>query len=154
GLVMLIACANVANLLLVRAEARQRELSVRAALGAGRGRIVWSLLVEGLLLGVVGGGLGVAIAYEGLGVLTAFRPASLPRLSEISVDLRTVAFRTVLALSSSVLFGLMPALKSTGPRIAATLASLGRAVSASRERRRARNVLVVIQLALALVLLV
>src|SRR6185503_11533698 len=154
GLVMLIACANVANLLLVRAEVRQRELALRAALGAGRGRIVRSLLVESLLLGVVGGALGVALAYAGLRLLTAFGPASLPRLSEISLDWRTLAFTTALSLSSSLLFGLMPALKYTGTRIAATLGSLGRAVSASRERQRARNVLVVIQLALALVLLV
>ena len=154
GLVMLIACVNVANLLLVRAEVRQRELSVRAALGAGRGRIVRSLLVESLLLGVVGGALGIGLAYAGLRLLTAFGPASLPRLSEISLDWRTLAFTTVLSLSSSVLFGLMPALKYTGTRIAATLGSLGRAVSTSRERHRARNVLVVIQVAIALVLLV
>ena len=154
GLVMLIACANVANLLLVRAEVRQRELSLRAALGAGRGRIVRSLLVESLLLGVVGGALGVGLAYAGLRLLTAFGPASLPRLSEISLDWRTLAFTTVVSLLSSVLFGLMPALKYTNTRIAATLGSLGRAVSASRERHRARNVLVVVQLAIALVLLV
>jgi predicted permease len=154
GLVMLIACANVANLLLVRAEVRQRELSLRAALGAGRGRIVRSLLVESLLLGVVGGALGVGLAYAGLRLLTAFGPASLPRLSEISLDWRTLAFTTALSLLSSVLFGLMPALKYTGARIAATQGSLGRAVSASRERQHARNVLVVIQLAIALVLLV
>jgi len=154
GLVMLIACANVANLLLVRAEVRQRELSLRAALGAGRGRIVRSLLVESLLLGVVGGVFGVGLAYAGLRLLTAFGPASLPRLSEIALDWRALVFTTVLSLVSSVLFGLMPALKYTGTRIAATLGSLGRAVSASRERHRARNVLVVVQLALALVLLV
>jgi predicted permease len=154
GLVMLIACANVANLLLVRAEVRQRELSLRAALGAGRGRIVRGLLVESLALGALGGVLGVALAYAGLRLLTAFGPTSLPRLSEISLDWRTLAFTAVLSLLSSVLFGLMPALKYTGTRIAATLGSLGRAVSASRERQRARNVLVVVQLALALVLLV
>jgi predicted permease len=154
GLVMLIACANVANLLLVRAEVRQRELSLRAALGAGRGRIVRSLLVESVLLGVVGGALGVALAYAGLRLLIAFGPASLPRLSEVSLDWRTLAFTTVLSLSSSLLFGLMPALKYSGTRIAGTLGSLGRAVSASRERHRARNLLIVIQLAIALVLLV
>ncbi len=154
GLVMLIACANVANLLLVRAEVRQRELSLRAALGAGRGRIVRSLLVESLLLGVVGGALGVGLAYAGLRLLVAFGPANLPRLNEISLDWRALAFTAVLSLLSSVLFGLMPALKYTGTRIAATLGSLGRAVSASRERHRARNMLVVIQLAIALVLLV
>jgi predicted permease len=154
GLVMLIACANVANLLLVRAEVRQRELSLRAALGAERGRIVRSLLVESLLLGVVGGALGVGLAYAGLRLLIAIGPTNLPRLSEISLDWRALAFTTVLSLSSSVLFGLMPALKYTGTRIAATLGNLGRAVSASRQRHRARSVLVVIQLALALVLLV
>src|SRR5213079_1076620 len=89
GLVMLIACANVANLLLVRAEVRQRELSVRAALGAGRARIVRSLLVESLLLGGVGGALGVGLAYAGLRVLVAVGPANFPRLSEISLDART-----------------------------------------------------------------
>jgi predicted permease len=154
GLVMLIACANVANLLLVRAEVRQRELALRAALGAGRGRIVRGLLVESVLLGVVGGAIGVALAYASVRLLTAFGPASLPRLDEISLDWRTLAFTTVLSLLSSVLFGLMPALRYTGRRISATLGSLGRAVSSSRERHRARNVLVVVQLALALVLLV
>ena len=154
GLVMLIACVNIANLLLVRAEVRQRELSLRAALGAGRGRIVRSLLVESLVLGVAGGALGVALAYAGLRVLTAFGPTSLPRLHEISLDWRTLAFTTLLSLVSSVLFGLLPALKYTGSRIAATLGGLGRAASASRERQRARNVLVVVQVAIALVLLV
>ena len=91
GLVMLIACANVANLLLVRAEVRQRELSVRAALGAGRGRIVRSLLVESVLLGLMGGALGAGLAYAGLRVLLAIGPANLPRLSEISLDARTFA---------------------------------------------------------------
>ncbi|HEX7236556.1 MAG TPA: ABC transporter permease [Gammaproteobacteria bacterium] len=154
GLVMLIACANVANLLLVRADVRQRELALRAALGAGRGRIVRSLLVESVLLGAVGGALGVGLAYAGLQLLAAFGPTSLPRSSEISLDWRTLAFTTALSLTSSVLFGLMPALKYTGTRIAATLGSLGRAASASRERHHARNVLIVAQLAIALVLLV
>jgi predicted permease len=154
GLVMLIACANVANLLLVRAEVRQRELSLRAALGAGRGRIMRSLLVESLLLGALGGVLAVAIAWAGLRLLIAIGPANLPRSSEISLDWRALVFTAVLSLLSSVLFGLMPALKYTGTRISATLSSLGRSVSASRERHRARNVLVVIQLAIALVLLV
>src|SRR6185295_9028753 len=94
GLVMLIACANVANLLLVRAEVRQRELSLRAALGASRGRIVWGLLIESVLLGVLGGVLGVALAYAGLRVLLAIGPANLPRLNEIALDWRTLGFTT------------------------------------------------------------
>jgi predicted permease len=154
GLVMLIACANVANLLLVRAEVRQTELSVRAALGAGRGRIVRSLLVESVLLGLVGGALGVALAYVGVRVLLAIGPANLPRLHEISVDARTFAFTAVLSLLSSVVFGLIPALKYTGPGISATLRSIGRTASVSRQRHRVRSVLVVVQLAIALVLLV
>jgi predicted permease len=154
ALVMLIACANVANLLLVRAEVRQRELSVRAALGAGRGRIVRSLLVESVLLGLIGGVVGTALAYGGLRVLVAIGPANLPRLSEISLDARTLAFTAALSLLSSVFFGLIPALKYSGPRISAALAGLGRTASVSRERRRTRSVLVVIQVALALVLLV
>ena len=113
GLVMLIACANVANLLLVRAEVRQRELSVRAALGAGRARIVRSLLVESVLLGVIGGAVGTGLAYGGLRVLVAAGPTNLPRLNEISLDARTFAFTTILSVLSSVLFGLIPALKYT-----------------------------------------
>jgi predicted permease len=154
GLVMLIACANVANLLLVRAEVRQRELAVRAALGAGRGRIVRSLLIESLLLGLVGGALGVALAYAGVLALVAIGPTNLPRLGEISVDVRTLGFAAVLSLVSSVLFGLIPALRYTGPQISAALGTIGRAASVSRDRHRARNVLVVVQVALALVLLV
>jgi predicted permease len=154
GLVMLIACANVANLLLVRAEVRQRELAVRAALGAGRGRIVRGLLVESMLLGLMGGALGVGLAYAGLRLLLAIGPANLPRLGEISLDSRTFAFTAVLSLVSSVLFGLVPALKYTGPRMTATLGSFGRGASVSRERHRVRNVLVVAQVAIALVLLV
>jgi predicted permease len=154
GLVMLIACANVANLLLVRAEVRQKELSLRAALGAGRGRIVRGLLVESMLLGLIGGAVGIGLAYGGLRVLMAIGPANLPRLSEISLDARTFAFTAVLSLVSSVLFGLIPALKYTGPRITAALGSIGRTASVSRERHRVRSVLVVAQVAIAFVLLV
>jgi len=154
GLVMLIACANVTNLLLVRADVRQRELSLRAALGADRGRIVRSLLVESVVLGSIGSTLGIGLAYAGLRLLLAIGPANLPRLSEISLDSRTFGFTVVLSLLSSVFFGLIPALKYTGPQIWTVLGSVGRTASSSRERQRVRSVLVVVQVAIALVLLV
>jgi predicted permease len=154
GLVMLIACANVTNLLLVRAEARQQELAVRAALGASSGRIVRGLLVESVILGLAGGALGVALAAAGLHLLAAIGPANLPRLSEISLDGWAVAFSIVLSLISGLIFGLIPALKFAGPRIAAALGSAGRTASVSRERHRTRNILVIAQVALAMVLLV
>jgi predicted permease len=154
GLVMLIACANVTNLLLVRIEARQQELAVRAALGASWGRMVRGLLVESVMLGLMGGILGAIFAYGGVRLLLAIAPANLPRLSEISLDGRTLGFTVLLALLSGLLLGLIPALKYAGPRASLTLRSGGRAASASRERHRARNILVVGQVAMALVLLV
>ena len=154
GLVMLIACANVTNLLLVRAEARQQELAIRAALGAGRGGIMRSLMVESVLLGLIGGGLGLVVAYSGLRLLAAIGPANLPRLSEISIDPRTLGFAVCLSALSGVLFGMIPALKFAGPVVSVALRSAGRTSSASRERHRARNLLVVAQVALALVLLI
>jgi predicted permease len=154
GVVMLIACANLANLLLVRVEARQQELAVRAALGAGWARIVRGLLVESLLLGLLGGALGVGLAYAGLGVLVAMGPSNLPRLSELSLDTRTIGFTVLLSLFSGLVFGLIPAVKYAGPQVALALRSAGRTTTTSRERYHARNVLVVGQVAMALVLLV
>jgi predicted permease len=154
GLVMLIACANVTNLLLVRAESRQQELAVRAALGAGRGRIVRSLLVESVILGLTGGVLGIGLAAVGLRVLVAIGPANLPRLGEISLDARVLGFTVVLSVLSGVLLGLIPALKYAGPRISRGLRSEGRTASVSRQRHRTRNVLVIAQVAMAMVLLV
>jgi predicted permease len=154
GLVMLIACANVTNLLLVRVESRQQELAVRAALGAGWGRIVRGLLVESVMLGLMGGALGVGLAYAGVRLLRAVGPASLPRLSEISMDGRTLGFTLLLSVLSGLLFGLIPALKYAGPPTSLALQSAGRTISVSRERHRARNLLVVGQVAMALVLLV
>ena len=154
GLVMLIACANVTNLLLVRVEARQQELAVRVALGAGWWRIVRGLLVESVMLGVVGGALGVGLAYAGVRFLVVIGPANLPRLSEISIDVRTLGFTLLLSILSGFLFGLIPALKYAGPRATSELRSAGRTISVSRERHRARNMLVVGQMAMALVLLI
>src|SRR5579859_648461 len=154
GLVMLVACANVTNLLLVRIEARQQELAVRAALGAGWGRMVRGLLVESVILGLIGGVLGAAFAFAGVRLLLAIGPANLPRLSEISLDARALGFTVLLALLSGLFLGLIPALKYAGPRASLALRSGGRAASASRERHRARSALVVGQVAMALVLLV
>src|SRR5215471_2123078 len=154
ALVMFIACANVTNLLLVRAEARQHELALRAALGAGVARIIHSLLVESVMLGLMGGALGVVVANAGLRLLVAIGPANLPRLNEISIDARTFGFTLALSVLSGLFLGLVPALKYAGPRISAALQSAGRTASVSRERHRARNVLVVAQVAIALVLLV
>ncbi|MGB2667484.1 MAG: ABC transporter permease [Candidatus Acidiferrum sp.] len=154
GLVMMIACANVTNLLLVRVESRQQELAVRAALGAGWARIVRGLLVESVLLGLIGGALGVGVAYGGVRFLVASGPANLPRLSEISIDARTLGFVLSLSVLSGLLFGLIPALKYAGPRTALALRSAGRSISVSRERHRARNLLVISQMAIAVVLMV
>ena len=153
GVVMLIACANVTNLLLVRFEARQQELAVRTALGAGRTRIIRGLLVESVMLGIMGGFVGVGLAYAGVRLLVAIGPTNLPRLNEVAIDARTLAFTFVLSGLSGLLFGLIPALKYSGPRTGSALVSGGRTVSVSRERHRARNLLVIGQVAMALVLL-
>ena len=153
GLVLLIACVNVANLLLVRAEARQLELSIRAALGAGRGRIARELLLESVLLGLIGGALGIALAAAGLRLLISIGPANLPRLNEISLDARSLLFTFVLSLVSGLFFGSIPAWKYSRNRATVSLGA-GRTSSTSRERYRARNILVVAQVAMALVLLV
>jgi putative ABC transport system permease protein len=154
GLVMLIACANVTNLLLVRVESRQQELAVRAALGAGRQRIIRGLLVESVMLGLLGGIVGLGLAYAGVRFLAAMGPADLPRLSEIFIDARTLGFAFLISVLSGLLFGLVPALKYAGPRASLELRSAGRTISVSRERHRARNLLVIGQVAMALVLLV
>ena len=153
GLVMLIACANVTNLLLVRVETRQQELAVRTALGAGRARIIRGILVESVMLGIIGGMMGAGLAYAGVRFLVAVGPSNLPRLNEIAIDARTLGFTFVLSVLSGLLFGLIPALKYAGPRNISSLQSAGRTISVSRERHRARNFLVVGQVAMALVLL-
>ena len=153
AVVMLIACANVANLLLVRVESRQQELAVRAALGAGWARIVRSLLVESVILGLAGGLVGIGLAYAGVRFLVAMGPSNLPRLNEISLDFRTFGFALILSVLSGLLFGLIPALRYARPRAGLSLQATGRTISASRERHRARNLLVVGQVAMALVLL-
>jgi predicted permease len=123
GLVMLIACTNVANLLLVRAESRHHELGIRAALGAGRGRIARELLIESVSLGLLGGLFAVAVAFAGLRLLVAIGPADLPRLSEVSLDARSLAFTFALSILSGLLFGSIPALKYARQQTSATMAS-------------------------------
>src|SRR5262245_42673092 len=154
GLLLLIACANVANLLLVRAESRQQELAIRAALGAGRGRIAREMLVESLTLGLLGGALGLGLAYAALRILVVRGPDTLPRLNEIGIDPLVLSFAFGVSLLSGVLFGVIPIAKYAGPRVATALRGIGRTVSHDRERHRARHVLVVVQVALALVLLI
>jgi predicted permease len=154
GVVMLIACTNVANLLLVRADARQQELAVRSALGAGRWRIARELLMESVTLGLLGGAAGVAVAYGGLRLLTAIGPVELPRLSEISLDGWSIGFTLILSVLSGLFFGIIPVLRyvPSGQRL--TLLGAMRTTSVSRERQRGRNLLVTAQVAMALVLLI
>ena len=154
GLVLLVACVNVAGLMLVRMEGRQTELALRAALGAGRGRIVRALLAESTILALAGGALGVGLAAVSIQLLVSHGPDTVPRLHEIAVDARAIGFAIVASLFSSVLFGVLPAFRYTGSEIAGTLDSGGRTASHSRERRAARHGLIVVQIALALVLLV
>lgn len=154
GMVMLIACTNVANLLLVRAESRQHELAIRAALGAGRARIARELLLESVLLGLMGGVLSVGVAAAGLRTLVAVGPANLPRLSEIALDGRSLGFTLGLAVFSGLFFGAIPAWKYARSKSSLALGSGNRTASASRTRQRSRRVLVVAQVAMALVLLV
>ena len=154
GVVMLIACSNVANLLLVRADIRQHELAVRAALGAGRWRIARELLLESVTLGLLGGAAGVVVAYAGLRLLTAIGPADLPRLNEISLDGWSIGFTLLLSVLSGLLFGAIPVLRYLPSRQRQTLLGATRTTSVSRDRQHARNLLVVAQVAMALVLLI
>jgi predicted permease len=154
GVVMLIACTNVANLLLVRADARQQELAVRSALGAGRWRIARELLLESVTLGLLGGAAGVAVAYAGLRLLTTIGPGNLPRLSEISLDGWSIAFTLILSVLSGLFFGAIPTLRYLPSRQRTPMLGAIRTASVSRERQRGRNLLVVAQVAMALVLLI
>jgi len=154
GVVLLIACANVANLLLVRAEGRQHELAIRAALGAGSARIGREFLMESVFLGLAGGVAGLGLAYAALRLLVVIAPASLPRIENITIDPLVLLFTLVISLVAGLLFGIMPAIKYAGASITGTLRAGGRSLSQSREAHRARNTLVVLQMALAVVLLI
>jgi predicted permease len=153
GFVFLIACANVASLQLARAASRRKEIAIRVALGAGRHRLLRQFLTESVLLSVIGGTVGLVLAYEGLQGLIAWLPADLPRISEIHVDARVLAFGFGLSLLSGVIFGLAPAWHGTESRLAEALEG-ARGVGEGRTSHRARNVFVVAETALAIVLLV
>ncbi|HEX7185613.1 MAG TPA: ABC transporter permease [Thermoanaerobaculia bacterium] len=154
GLILLIACANVANLFLVRAESRQREVAVRTALGASRWNIARVFLSESLVLSLLGGALGIALAAGGVKVLRTLEPQGIPRLEEIGVDGTVLAFTVLLALLAGFLVGGFAALRYGAPDLVPALKEGGRGGMAGRARHRARNVLVALQMALALVLLV
>jgi predicted permease len=152
GFVLLIACANIANLLLARASGRAREFAVRTALGAGKSRLVRQLLTESVLLGIVGGTLGLLLAAWGTHTALKALPATLPRAGEVGIDLRVLVFSGSIALLAGILFGLAPALKISRTNVQNNLKEGGR--GASDARKGAHGVLVVVEIALALVLLV
>lgn len=154
GMVLLIACANVANLLLVRMEGRRQELAIRAAMGARWDQIAAELLFESGVLGVMGSALGLGLAFVLLRVLVAMAPKGLPRIHEIGVDAPVLVFTFVLSILASLLVGLIPIVKHAGARLSTGLREGGRTLSQGRQQHRARNVLVVVQVALALVLLI
>lgn len=154
GFVLLIACANVANLLLVRGEARQREMSIRASVGAGQGRIVRQLVTESLVTAFIGGALGIALAFGGLKVLLAIAPDTLPRVETVGLNGTVLGFSAAVALVAGLLFGLAPALQAARLNIQAALREEGRGGTASKGRFRLRQILVVSEMALAVVLLI
>jgi predicted permease len=154
GMILLIATANVANLFLVRAEGRARDVAVRTAMGAGRADIGGQFLAESILLGLLGGISGLAMAWGGLRVLLASAPAQLPRLDTIGIDPTVLVFTLVISVASGILFGFVPLMRYARPDLVSTLKEGGRGGSQGRARHRARNTLVVGQVALALVLVV
>ena len=154
GIVLLIACANVANLLLVRTEGRAQEFAVRAAIGASRARLARDVLAESLLLGLIGGAVGLGLAALALRAAPRLAPARLPRLDPIGVDAATVVFTLVISIAAGFMFGALPVLKWSRVRLNEALKAGGRGGTAGRDRNAARNTLTVVQVALAVVLLI
>jgi putative ABC transport system permease protein len=152
GFVLLIACVNVANLLLARSTSRTREFAIRAALGAGSGRLIRQLLTESILLGIAGGGLGLLLAVWSTRIAMQHLPVTLPRAANVGLDVRVLIFTMVISVGVGIIFGLTPALKSLKPMLHDTLKESGRGGSGTRHR--AQSIFVVVEMALALVLLV
>jgi len=139
GFVLLIACANVANLQLARADVRRREVAVRAALGADRGHILRQLLTESVMLSIAGAAAGLAVAWAGLQIVITLRPANLPRIDETSLDAGVLGFTALLAIVTGILFGLLPALQLSRPDVTGVLKDGGRSGTAGRSRQLART---------------
>ena len=154
GVLLLIACVNVANLLLARASARQREIALRSALGASRIRVVRQLLAESILLALIGGALGIALAYGSLDALLSFAPVDMPRLDEVRIDRFALLFSCGVTMLTGIGFGLVPALQGSKVDLNGTLKDGSRTVGDGRHRARLRNALVVAEVALALILLI
>jgi len=158
GFVLLIACANVANLLLVRGTGRAREMAIRAAIGAGRGRIIRQLLTESVLLSLIGGVFGVMLGAAGVRALLALNPGDIPRIGEdgsaVTLDWTVLAFSLGLALATGIIFGLFPALQSSRTDLISTLKESGARSGVGLRQNKARSLLVVTEMALAIVLLV
>ncbi|MES2305111.1 MAG: ABC transporter permease [Gemmatimonadota bacterium] len=154
GLLLLLTCANVANLVLTRADSRSREVAVRAALGAGKGELLRLALTESMLLGLGGGLLGLVLAWGGVRILVARAPTTIPRLAELHVDWRVVAFTLVLSLVTGALFGLLPVARVSQLDLANALRDGSRGASDGAERKRGRTLLVVAEMALAVLLVI